>query len=181
MRITKVVTRVGDGGETRLGDGQRVMKSDVRIECLGAIDELNSMIGFAKVALQNNELEDFLESIQQDLFNVGGCLAMPGWKVEAVKEQRIKELEKKMKQWNSKLPALKEFILPGGNEASSRMHIVRTTARKTERIMVGFHQNHPVPIVWLKYINRLSDLFFILARKLQSDMGVEEKQWNRKF
>ena len=177
MRISKVVTKTGDKGETGLGDGSRVSKDDPRIDCIGTIDELNSFIGFAKVAITDDELITFLEKIQNDLFNIGGSLAMPGTEIETVDEAYIAALEQQVDTWNSVLPTLKEFVLPGGSEASARLHLARTIARKTERKLVGLHKNEPLPEQWLQYINRLSDVFFVLARKLQRAEGVDEKQW----
>ncbi len=179
MRISKVVTKTGDQGETGLGDGSRVSKDDPRIDCIGTIDELNSFIGFAKVAIMDNGTVTFLEKIQNDLFNIGGSLSMPGTVIETVDEACIVALEKQVDTWNSELPPLKEFVLPGGSEASARLHLVRTMARKTERKLVGLHKNEPLQDQWLQYINRLSDVFFVLARKLQRAEGVDEKQWTR--
>ncbi|MCH7611816.1 MAG: cob(I)yrinic acid a,c-diamide adenosyltransferase [Candidatus Marinimicrobia bacterium] len=177
MRITKVTTRTGDRGETGLGDGSRVQKDDIRIQCLGAIDELNSFIGFGKTAVNDKSIISFLESIQQDLFNIGGELSLPGKEIMAVDVNRIVELESSVLEWNEGLPQLKEFILPGGAEASSRMHLVRTSARRAERKLIQLHQSEPVSDHCIMYFNRLSDVFFVLARKLQREEGVNEKQW----
>lgn len=177
MRITKVTTRTGDRGETGLGDGSRVQKDDIRIQCLGAIDELNSFIGFGKTAVNDKSIISFLESIQQDLFNIGGEISLPGKEILAVDVNRIVELESSILEWNEDLPPLKEFILPGGTEASSRMHLVRTSARRAERKLIQLHQSEPVSDHCIMYFNRLSDVFFVLARKLQREDGVDEKQW----
>lgn len=177
MRITKVTTRTGDRGETGLGDGSRVQKDDIRIQCLGAIDELNSFIGFGKTAVNDKTIISFLESIQQDLFNIGGDLSIPRKEILAVDVNRIVELESSILEWNEDLPPLKEFILPGGTEASSRMHLARTSARRAERKLIQLHQSEPVSDHCIMYFNRLSDVFFVLARKLQSEVGVDEKQW----
>ncbi len=177
MRISKVVTKTGDKGETGLGDGSRVSKDDPRIECIGALDELNSFVGFAKVAIADESIKTFLEKIQNNLFNIGGSLAMPGVDIKTIDEACIAALEKQVDAWNSELPPLKEFVLPGGSEASARLHLARTSTRNAERKLVSFHKNEPLPDVWLQYINRLSDVFFVLARKLQRAEGVDEKQW----
>jgi len=177
MRISKVVTKTGDKGETGLGDGSRVSKDDPRIECIGDLDELNSFVGFAKVVITDDSIITFLEKIQNDLFNMGGSLSMPGTEIETVNKECIDALEKQVDTWNSELPPLKEFVLPGGSETSARLHLARTMARKLERKLVGLHKNNPLPSQWLQYINRLSDVFFILARKLQRAEGVDEKQW----
>ena len=177
MRISKVVTKTGDKGETGLGDGSRLAKDDPRIECIGALDELNSFIGFAKVAISDEGIILFLEKIQNDLFNIGGCLAMPGVEMKSVDEACITDVEQKVETWNNELPPLKEFVLPGGSEASARLHLARTSTRSTERRLVSLHKIEPLPDEWLQYINRLSDVFFVLARKLQRAEGVDEKQW----
>jgi cob(I)alamin adenosyltransferase len=178
MRISKVVTRTGDKGETGLGDGSRVAKDDARIDCIGTIDELNSFIGFAKVAITDDGIVTFLEKIQNDLFNVGGSLSTPNTDMKTVDEECIIKLEVQVEEWNNELPPLREFVLPGGSEASARLHLARTMARKAERKLVGLHRNEPLPEQWLQYINRLSDVFFVLARKLQHAEGIDEKQWS---
>jgi len=180
MRISKVVTKTGDKGETGLGDGSRVSKDDPRIECIGTLDELNSFIGFAKVAIADAGIVTFLEKIQNDLFNIGGSLAMPGVEMKSVDDECIAVLEKQVETWNNELPQLKEFVLPGGSEASARLHLARTSTRSTERRLVSLHKTEPLPDEWLQYINRLSDVFFVLARKLQRAEGVDEKQWTHK-
>ncbi len=177
MRISKVTTRTGDRGETGLGDGSRVRKDDVRIQCLGAIDELNSFIGFGKTAVNDESIISFLESIQQDLFNIGGELSLPEKEIMAVDVNRTVELESRVLEWNEDLPPLKEFILPGGTEASSRIHLARTSARRAERKLIQLHRSEPVSDHCIMYFNRLSDVFFVLARKLQREEGVDEKQW----
>lgn len=180
MRISKVITRTGDEGKTGLGDGQRVYKNDPRIDCIGSIDELNSFIGFVNVAIEDREIVELLESIQNDLFNIGGSLSMPDVEMDTIDEKCINKMEQIVSDWNTELPPLKEFILPGGNEASARVHLLRSHARKTERKIIGLHQTNALPKIWLQYFNRLSDVFFVLARKLQHDEGVDEKQWERK-
>lgn len=177
MRISKVVTRTGDKGETGLGNGSRISKDDPRIECIGALDELNSFVGFAKVAIADDGILTFLEKIQNDLFKIGGSLSMPETEMKTVDGECIAALEKQVDTWNNELPPLKEFVLPGGSEASARLHLVRTSTRNAERKLVTLHKIEPLPDAWLQYINRLSDVFFILARKLQRAEGVDEKQW----
>ncbi len=177
MRISKVTTRTGDQGETGLGDGSRVQKDDIRIQCLGAIDELNSFIGFGKAVLVDNEIYSFLESIQQNLFSIGGELSVPSQKQITVDIDRIVELESKVLEWNDDLPPLKEFVLPGGSEAASRMHLARTASRRAERKLIQLHKSEPVSDYNLMFFNRLSDVFFVLARKLNLYDGLSEKQW----
>ena len=105
---------------------------------------------------------------------------MPGVDIKTIDEACIAALEKQVDAWNSELPPLKEFVLPGGSEASARLHLVRTSTRNAERKLVSFHKNESLPDVWLQYINRLSDVFFVLARKLQRAEGIDEKQWTHK-
>lgn len=177
MRISKVVTKTGDKGETGLGDGSRVSKDDPRITCIGALDELNSFVGFAKAAIADDGIKTFMEKIQNDLFNIGGSLSIPDTDMKTINEEYVSALEKQIEAWNNELPPLIEFVLPGGNETSARLHLARTMARKVERKLVGLHKNNPLPDQWLQYINRLSDVFFVLARKLQRAEGVDEKHW----
>ena len=132
MRVSKVTTRTGDKGQTDLGDGTRVPKNNVRIELIGSIDHLNSIIGWSMVDL-NTKLKKDLQSIQQDLFNIGAELSIPNSSLNLMKDARLSWVDKKIKDINSELPPLKEFILPGGSEISSRIHIARTECRKVER------------------------------------------------
>ena len=177
MRTSKIITKTGDKGETGLGDGSRIAKDDPRIECIGTLDELNSFVGFAKVVITDVGIISFLEKIQNNLFNMGGSLAMPGVNMKSVDNACITDLEKQVDAWNNELPPLKEFVLPGGSEASARFHLARTSTRNAERRLVSLHKIEPLPDELLQYINRLSDVFFVLARKFQRDEGVDEKHW----
>ena len=179
MRVSKVTTRTGDKGQTDLGDGTRVPKNNVRIELIGSIDHLNSIIGWSMVDL-NTKLKKDLQSIQQDLFNIGAELSIPNSSLNLMKDARLSWVDKKIKDINSELPPLKEFILPGGSEISSRIHIARTECRKVERNLVAFGDIEKLNKIHLIYFNRLSDYFFVLARKLQLLLNENENQWDYK-
>ena len=130
-RLSKIVTRTGDKGETGLGDGSRLPKDDLRIHCLGEIDELNSWVGMIRAALADDDmLQLLLSQIQHDLFDLGGELAMPGY--QALNESMVEGLEEALEDYNALLPPMKDFILPAGNEATARCHMTRTVARRAE-------------------------------------------------
>ncbi len=177
MRISKVTTRTGDKGQTDLAKGQRISKDELRIECIGVIDEVNSFVGYAKVAITDEQMIALLESIQQQLFNIGGELSLPEENLGLVKPESVTELEDQIRAYNAELPPLKEFILPGGNEASARLHLARVMVRNAERKLVALHKVEPLPQEWLQYLNRLSDLLFVTARMLQRSAGTDEMQW----
>jgi cob(I)alamin adenosyltransferase len=179
MRVSKVITKTGDKGQTGLGDGQRVSKSHVRIQTLGSVDHLNSLVGWA-ASVATLQTKSDLESIQQDLFNVGGELSIPESELSLLTEERIVWLETETAELNEELPPLKEFILPGGNELSARIHIARTECRNVERDLVALGESEKLNETHLVYLNRLSDYFFVLARKVQSDERNPEIQWDYK-
>ncbi|MEE8334982.1 MAG: cob(I)yrinic acid a,c-diamide adenosyltransferase [Candidatus Neomarinimicrobiota bacterium] len=178
MRITKVTTKAGDGGRTSLGDGQIVAKSHPRIAALGDLDELNACLGFTR--LKASDYADVeLEQIQQDLFNLGGEMSLPGREGSLLGEKRLKFLEERIAEMNSSLPALKEFILPGGDEFSSRVHLCRTICRRAERSIVILKESGADVNIWIKYINRLSDYLFVLARFHMHNLGKDQVLWKR--
>ena len=177
MRITKVTTKTGDAGQTGLGTGQRVQKNHPRIMVLGELDHLNSIIGWAISACKNKELAKSLKNIQQDIFNIGADMSLPERDADLLKKERLTDLEHQIDSITNVLPPLKEFILPGGNELISRIHIARTTCRNTERAMVSMFNSEGVNELHGKYINRLSDYLFSLARLVKHNEGVEEEQW----
>ncbi|MBT3179679.1 MAG: cob(I)yrinic acid a,c-diamide adenosyltransferase [Candidatus Marinimicrobia bacterium] len=179
MRISKTTTKSGDKGETGLGDGTRISKNNIRINVLGEIDHLNSILGWAAVNAPKNIKVD-LELIQQDLFNIGGELSIPNSNMNLLTKGRILWLESEIENLNGELPPLKEFILPGGSELSARIHIARTETRNTERTLVALFVNENRNDLHLVYLNRLSDYLFILARKVQSKENLKEIQWNHK-
>ncbi len=163
MRITKVTTKTGDSGETSLGNGERVSKDSKRVHAMGSIDKLNSYIGWTCTKAIGSIKKD-LESIQQDLFNMGGEIAIPDVEMNLLNNKRLEWLDNITSMYNQKLPPLDEFILPGGNEFSSMLHISRTECRETERIVIGLGKEEYVSDLHKKYLNRLSDFLFILAR-----------------
>ncbi|MBH10153.1 MAG: ATP:cob(I)alamin adenosyltransferase [Candidatus Marinimicrobia bacterium] len=177
MRISKVTTKTGDKGQTELSNGQRVSKSHLRIKTMGSIDHLNSIIGWVVSVTVSNVKRD-LKSIQQDLFNIGGELSMPDSKLDLLKNSRIIWLESEIERLNSDLPPLKEFILPGGTELSSRIHIARTECRNVERDLVSLGTEVKLYHNHLVYLNRLSDYLFVLARSIQSGAREPEDHWN---
>lgn len=176
MRISKVYTRTGDGGETSLVGGARVSKADPRVEAYGDVDELNSLIGVARSLVSDREIDDVLALIQNDLFTVGGDLASPGEiEVPRVDSPFIKTLEELSDKFLAELEPLKEFILPGGAQAGATLHLARTVARRAERRVVALCQQEEINPGALVYLNRLSDLLFILARVVNRRAGVPEK------
>ena len=178
MRITKVTTKTGDKGKTALGDGSRVKKDSLRVHCLGSIDELNSSIGLASVMLPVKPIID-LKSVQNDLLNIGAEISMPGSKKKFLNKDRILYLEKEIESINKDLPPLEEFILPGGNDLCSRIHMARSICRRAERDLVSLNSKEQISPEVLKYINRLSDYLFVVARLLIQISDSDEIQWNR--
>ena len=177
MRVSKVITKSGDGGQTGLGDGRRVSKTHIRINAIGSIDHLNSLLGWAMVEA-GRQVKNDLERVQQDLFDLGGELTMPGIELHLLNEERLQWLEHETEKLNQSLPPLKEFILPGGTELSARIHIVRTVCRNTERDIIALAETKEVADLHKVYLNRLSDYLFVLARKVQMDEGAKEIQWD---
>ena len=178
-RLSRIVTRTGDGGTTGLADGSRLDKDSARVEALGDVDELNSQLG---VLLASGGLAASvprcLLRIQHDLFDLGGELSLPGQSL--ITEAHVQAIEADVESFNATLPPLKEFILPGGNLAAAHCHVARTIARRAERRCWALSRNEPLNPVTLAYLNRLSDLLFVLARVLARQDGGAEVQWNRK-
>jgi len=177
VRLTKIYTRAGDEGETSLGDGSRVSKLDCRIGAFGTVDELNSALGLVLAGDVPNPMREPLERIQNELFDVGADLSVP-WGVTdrlRVEQPMIDRLEQLCDAFNADLPELRSFVLPGGTEASARLHVARTICRRAERdVLLGAQEVELNPLV-LGYLNRLSDLLFILARA--ANAGGEEPLW----
>ncbi|MBL7046326.1 MAG: cob(I)yrinic acid a,c-diamide adenosyltransferase [Candidatus Marinimicrobia bacterium] len=177
MRITKVTTKKGDKGKTDLGNGTRISKNHPRIHTIGEIDELNAFLGFAITKTTDNSCISDLKSIQNDLFNLGGELALPDSDLNLLSDDRINFLEKHIEKMNSELPPLKEFILPGGDEFSSRLGLARAVCRRAERTLVGLLETEKGRELWIVYLNRLSDYLFVLARYYTHQSGGGETQW----
>jgi cob(I)alamin adenosyltransferase len=178
-RLSKIVTRTGDTGTTGLGDGSRIAKNSPRVEAIGSVDELNSLVGLLNSSPGlPDDISRLLLRIQHDLFDLGGELAVPGHTM--IGEAHLQALVADLERLNETLPPLREFILPGGSEATARCHVARTAARRTERrcwTLAAAETISELPIV---YLNRLSDLLFVLARVLARETGAGEVLWNRK-
>ena len=178
VRLTRIYTRGGDAGETSLGDGSRVSKLDCRIGAFGAVDELNAQIGVALADGVPDELRAPLERIQNELFDLGADLSVPygvGDGRLRIDQERIDELERLCDRFNEDLPELKSFVLPGGTSAAARLHVARTVCRRAERdALLAAREVDLNPLV-LVYLNRLSDLLFILARA--ANAGGDEPLW----
>ena len=179
--MAKIYTKTGDTGKTALIGGSRVPKYDERIEAYGTIDELKSWVGFLRDKIDDKHLKDILIEIQDRLFTTESLLAQDGSEssslLPALKESDIEFLEKEIDSMNETLPPVKSFILPGGHECISITHITRTVCRRAERIIIKLNDFYPVDPLIVKYINRLSDYFFVLARKLTLDLQAEETPW----
>lgn len=175
-RLSKIYTRTGDDGSTGLGDGERTEKDSVRVEAFGTVDELNSALGMVVSAEQDNKVKDLLLSIQHHLFDLGGELSMPGHTL--LPEGRVKQLEDILDQYNADLPALKEFILPGGGPAAAACHLARTICRRAERRVVELARTEEVNPQAIHYLNRLSDLLFVLSRVMARADDVGEILWD---
>ncbi|MEO8332097.1 MAG: cob(I)yrinic acid a,c-diamide adenosyltransferase [Gallionella sp.] len=177
MRLSKITTRTGDTGSTGLADGTRIGKEHGRIAVLGSADELNSQLGVLLAESLAPDIRAVLLQIQNDLFDLGGALALPTQ--DAFAESKIAWLDEQIARYNADLPPLREFILPGGSHAGALCHVARTVARRTERELVLLMQNDTVPKHALPYLNRLSDLLFVLSRCINRTQAAAETLWRR--
>ena len=178
-RLTKLYTKTGDDGTTGLGDGSRTTKDSPRIEAVGTIDELNSWIGLLLAELPADEpLIEPLTEIQHRLFDLGGELAVPGFQL--IQSQMVSDLEVLCDQLNEELPPLKEFILPGGSTSAGLCHMARAVARRAERVIVTLSKDESIGDDLKRYINRLSDILFVMARQLARRGGGKEVFWKSK-
>jgi cob(I)alamin adenosyltransferase len=179
VRLTKIYTRGGDTGETSLGDGSRVSKLDARIAAYGTVDELNSAVGLVLAAPCPDAMRVVLERIQNELFDLGADLSVPLERDARLRvtQQQVDALEGDCDRFNAELPALKSFVLPGGGEPAARLHVARTVCRRAEREAFTASALHAVNPLVLAYLNRLSDLLFILARAANAADGHEEPLW----
>ncbi len=180
-RLSKIYTRTGDDGSTGLGDGSRIRKDDARTEAMGDVDELNAQIGLLRASLAaGDELQSLLSDLQHDLFDLGAELSLPkgGGRMGA---EHIGELEKIIDRWNAELPPLDNFILPGGSEAVARCHLARTVCRRAERRAVTLDgDSQGSSGIPRRYLNRLSDLLFVLARVIGRQEGQREVLWEER-
>lgn len=177
MRLSKITTRTGDDGSTGLADGTRVRKDCPRITVIGSVDELNSHLGVLLAETLPEDIRQELLHIQNDLFDLGGCLATPGAAFDAAKLAR---LDGAIGHYNAELPPLREFILPGGTRAAALCHVARSVARRAERDFFLLLQNETAPLQGLQYLNRLSDLLFVLCRAINRDAAQSDLFWDHK-
>ena len=177
-RLSKIYTRTGDNGTTGLGDGTRVAKDSLRIDAMGDVDELNSVIGLMLTETVPDILIDTLTQIQHDLFNLGGEICIPDYVI--LQQANIDNLEEAIDTLNDELAPLKEFILPGGTKAAAFCHLARTVCRRAERKLITLARGEKVTEISLKYLNRLSDLLFVLCRIINKEAGVPDVLWQNK-
>lgn len=176
-RLTKIATRTGDDGTTGLGDGSRTRKNSPRIAAIGSIDELNSTLGLLACEELPADVRPVLATIQNDLFDLGGELSIPGF--EKLSAKRVAQLDGWLAQFNGDLPVLAEFILPGGSRPAALAHVARATCRRAERDVVALASLEFVRPLCQQYLNRLSDLLFVLARVLNRAAGGTDVLWEK--
>jgi cob(I)alamin adenosyltransferase len=179
VRLTRIYTRGGDAGETSLGDGSRVSKLDARITAYGTVDELNAALGLVLAADCPDDVREVLGRVQNELFDLGADLSVPAESESRLRvtQAQVDALERDCDRFNAELPELKSFVFPGGGEASARLHVARTVCRRAEREALAASQVHELNPPALVYLNRLSDLLFILARVVNASAGNEEPLW----
>jgi cob(I)alamin adenosyltransferase len=175
-RLSSITTRTGDDGSTGLGDGSRTRKDHARVQAMGDVDELNSHIGLLVCENTPESVREELLRIQHDLFDLGGALCIPGF--NNLSETQLLRLDQCITDHNETLPRLQEFILPGGCKASAQCHIARTVCRRAERWVVTLASHEVVPDLLQRYLNRLSDLLFVLARVINRHNGQADVMWN---
>ena len=176
-RLTKIYTRTGDGGTTGLADGSRVAKDAPRIEAIGAVDELNSVLGELLAESLPDGARACLANVQNDLFDLGGELSVPGHSI--MTKSHVERLERELDRFNAALPPLKDFILPAGSRAAALAHVARTVCRRAERRLVTLSRKQKVPPAMRAYLNRLSDLLFVVARTLNRAEGKPDVLWQQ--
>lgn len=175
-RLSKIYTKTGDKGTTGLSDGSRVSKDHLRIISIGSIDELNSTIGMIISCKVDKDTDDLLTRIQHKLFDIGGELSLPGHTL--IEESDVNWIEDQLDRLNENLSPLKDFILPGGTQAAACCHLARSICRRAERDLVSLNKTEEVTPVILQYINRLSDLLFVLARHINKQADQPDILWN---
>ena len=174
-RLTQIATRTGDNGTTGLGDNTRVSKDSLRVHAMGDVDELNSNIGVLLCEDMASEVRALLVEVQHQLFNLGGELSIPGF--ELLKPEAVATLDAALEKYNASLPRLQEFILPAGTRAAALAHVCRTVARRAERAVVALESSEALKDTPRQYLNRLSDLLFVLARVLNRMNGGDDVYW----
>jgi cob(I)alamin adenosyltransferase len=179
----KIYTKTGDKGQTSLVGGTRVSKTNPRLLAYGTLDELNSVLGLVRSSVKDQTLSQSLQGIQNALFNIGSHLACEDEKIlpslPRLKPENIASLEKEMDSWESSLPPLRNFILPGGSVGASYCHLARTVCRRAEREVIHLSETVAVENEFVVFLNRLSDWLFLLARKVNADQGVTDVQWDQ--
>ena len=176
-RLSKLTTKTGDAGETGIAGNRRLPKHHPRIAAIGDVDELNCCVGMLRCQPLPADMDRCLERIQQELFNLGGELAMP--EMELLSEAQVAALEAETEQFNAELPPLKEFVLPGGNPATAAAHMARAVCRRAERGVWAAHAQETLRTDLARYLNRLSDLLFVFCRLLARSDAGEEVMWNK--
>jgi len=176
-RLSKIVTRTGDDGTTGLASGERVAKDHRRVAALGDVDELNSAIGVLLAESLPTDVQEALSGVQHDLFDLGGELSLPGHAL--ISAAHLERLERLVETFNGGLPPLREFVLPGGTRAAALAHVARTVCRRAERTLVALAHVETMPPLPAQYLNRLSDLLFVLARALNRAGGSSDVQWQQ--
>ena len=176
-RLTRIYTRTGDGGMTGLADGSRVPKDAPRIEAIGTVDELNSTIGVLLAEALPDAVRSCLENAQHDLFDLGGELAIPGHAI--MSKAHVERLERELDRFNASLPRLKDFVLPAGTRAAALAHVARAVCRRAERSVVALSRKQTIAPALPAYLNRLSDLLFVLARELNRTAGRADVLWQQ--
>jgi cob(I)alamin adenosyltransferase len=176
-RLSKIVTRTGDDGSTGLASGERVAKDQPRVAAMGDVDELNSNIGLLLTETLPDAVRDALVGVQHDLFDLGGELSLPGHTL--VTEAHISRIDNLIEQFNNDLPPLREFILPGGSRAAALAHVARVVCRRAERTLVNLRHNADLHSLPSQYLNRLSDLLFVLARVINRAGGGSDVHWQQ--
>ena len=176
-RLSKIYTRTGDAGTTGLADGSRVAKDAPRIEAIGAVDELNSVLGTLLSEKLPDGVRACLDNVQNDLFDLGGELSVPGHAI--MSKAHVERLERALDGFNTALPPLKDFILPAGSRPAALAHVARTVCRRAERRLVSLSRKQKVAPALLAYVNRLSDLLFVLARGLNRVAGRPDVLWQQ--
>ena len=176
-RLSRIVTRTGDAGTTGLGDGSRVAKDSARIEAIGAVDELNTAVGVLLTESLPPDIAATMTDVQHDLFDLGGELSIPGF--SAVTDAHVQRIEDAVERYNAPLPPLKDFVLPGGTRAAAYAHVARTVCRRAERAVVHLAGTEQVSAPARKYLNRLSDLLFVLARSINGAAGSADILWQK--
>ncbi|MCX7250035.1 MAG: cob(I)yrinic acid a,c-diamide adenosyltransferase [Burkholderiales bacterium] len=174
-RLTQIATRTGDAGTTGLGNNHRVSKNSLRVHAMGDVDELNSQIGLLLCEEMSDDVRALLVEIQHQLFNLGGELSIPGY--ELLKAEAVLTLDQALSRYNAQLPKLQEFILPAGSRAAALAHVCRTVARRAERQVVALGNEEAINEAPRQYLNRLSDLMFVLARVLNRMNGGDDVYW----